>query len=450
MVNGKKVIAICVDNDRNTENLDYISRIYNRNAEKGFLTIVINYSMATLHNTWETRRAEYYNMLNFDYVDAVIVVKNSQFKDEQIKRIADDAEKNNTPCIVIGDKYDNAFSILYQGDDCFERIVRHVVEYHGCRNVYFIAGIEGVEFSEYWVEIYKKVLESNGIAFDKSKVAYGQYWRNPVYKIMDEWLKNPIPPEAIICANDMMAMAVCDKVEEYGLLVPENVIVTGFDGIDMGKNHYPKISTGEVDIETVCDIIAEVLDNSLESGKCPKMLVKQQFSFNATQSCGCESMKHRNVGNKINLLYSIVNYNAGDEEELFKFAGSLSEASDIDEMYKTIERYISGSDYVSLRKRDADFVKPVDEYEETDVVCKYNEVMRDRIRIFPQGIYLPDMNTIDSVDDCLFLYPISYGEKIFGHYVHRGIPNLKVARRNSRRVTMLNVAFNILEGKNKQ
>ncbi len=450
MVNGKKVIAICVDNDRNTENLDYISRIYNRNSEKGFLTIVINYSMATLQNTWETERAEYYNMLNFDYVDAVIVLKNSQFKDEQIMRIAGDAERNNIPCIVIGDKYDNAFSILYQGDDCFEKIVRHVVEYHGCRNVYFIAGIEGVEFSEYWVEIYKKVLESNGIAFDKSKVAYGQYWRNPVYHIMDEWLKNPILPEAIICANDMMAMAVCDKLEEAGLLVPENVIVTGFDGIDMGKNHYPRISTGEVDIETVCDIIAEILDNSFEDGVCPKMLVKQQFSFKATQSCGCESLKNRNVGNKINLLYNIVNYNSGDEEELFKFAGKLSENMNLDKVYKTIEEFISGSDYVLLRKSDADFTKPVDEYEEMDVVCKYNEVMRDRIRVFPQGIYLPDMNTIDSVNECVFLYPVSYGKKVFGHYVHRGIPNLKGARRNSRRVTLLNVAFNILVENDKQ
>lgn len=37
-------------------------------------------------------------------------------------------------------------------------------------------------------------------------------------------------PRAVFCANDGMAAAVCDALKKHGIRVPEDVIVTGFDG----------------------------------------------------------------------------------------------------------------------------------------------------------------------------------------------------------------------------
>ena len=38
-------------------------------------------------------------------------------------------------------------------------------------------------------------------------------------------------PEAIICANDMMAITASNVLQNHGLKVPEDVIVTGYDGL---------------------------------------------------------------------------------------------------------------------------------------------------------------------------------------------------------------------------
>lgn len=48
---------------------------------------------------------------------------------------------------------------------------------------------------------------------------------------------------AVICANDQMALGVLDVLEERGIPVPQQVIVTGFDGIGAGKHSRPTLTT---------------------------------------------------------------------------------------------------------------------------------------------------------------------------------------------------------------
>ncbi len=39
------------------------------------------------------------------------------------------------------------------------------------------------------------------------------------------------PPQALVCANDQMAVGALHALERRGLTVPDDVAVTGFDGI---------------------------------------------------------------------------------------------------------------------------------------------------------------------------------------------------------------------------
>ncbi len=51
------------------------------------------------------------------------------------------------------------------------------------------------------------------------------------------------PTRAVICANDQMALGVLDVLTERGMAVPDEVMVTGFDGIDAGKTSTPSLTT---------------------------------------------------------------------------------------------------------------------------------------------------------------------------------------------------------------
>ena len=40
-------------------------------------------------------------------------------------------------------------------------------------------------------------------------------------------------PEAVICANDIMALTVMNVLTNHGICIPKDVIVTGFDGLEL-------------------------------------------------------------------------------------------------------------------------------------------------------------------------------------------------------------------------
>ncbi len=47
----------------------------------------------------------------------------------------------------------------------------------------------------------------------------------------------------MICSNDQSALGVLDAAGARGLRVPEDVVVTGFDGIDAGRFSTPPLTT---------------------------------------------------------------------------------------------------------------------------------------------------------------------------------------------------------------
>lgn len=72
-------------------------------------------------------------------------------------------------------------------------------------------------------------------------------------------------PEALFCANDMLARTACETLKTLGLRVPEDVSVTGFDNLNTGGPPY-KLTTvaikrfeiGRIAVEEMINIITGV------------------------------------------------------------------------------------------------------------------------------------------------------------------------------------------------
>lgn len=50
-------------------------------------------------------------------------------------------------------------------------------------------------------------------------------------------------PDAIICANDNIAVGVCETAEAHGYKAPDDFLVTGFDNFDKASYYSPHITT---------------------------------------------------------------------------------------------------------------------------------------------------------------------------------------------------------------
>jgi LacI family transcriptional regulator len=51
------------------------------------------------------------------------------------------------------------------------------------------------------------------------------------------------PPDAIICGNDLIAIGVISAAGELGVRIPEDIVVTGYDDIDLARICQPALTT---------------------------------------------------------------------------------------------------------------------------------------------------------------------------------------------------------------
>ncbi|MCR5201550.1 MAG: GGDEF domain-containing protein [Lachnospiraceae bacterium] len=237
----------------------------------------------------------------------------NQYVIDEIKKIS--VEKS-IPLYFVDREAEDANCIFLRYGDGFEQMVRHVIEYHGARKVNMLAGFKGNSFSEERIDVYKKVLADNGIEFEEDRLAYGNFWDRPARVAMEKFLSAEDGlPDAIICANDGMALTACDVLEKRGYKVPDDVIVTGFDGISMAKFHDPILATCEPDFTEVANLVMNDLIHLYSPGVKDKLSYadfnsgRYEIGFKSVpnESCGCKSTKEQGWNDKVSILSSELN-----------------------------------------------------------------------------------------------------------------------------------------------
>ncbi len=289
----------------------------------------------------ESKFAEFVNLQDSE---ALIIFAEMVKNDTIVQKLIDEANAKNIPVFTLERKYSNAINISMDHVKCFEEICRHIVEYHGIRNVEMFAGIRGNSFSDSRIAAFKKVLEENGITYSDDMVYYGDFYDITSAAIIDKLVKNSHKmPEAFICANDSMAIGVTAALSKHGYRVPEDIKVTGFDGNRSGQINNPPLTTGVPDYRSLIDKLIEVIDNWDKEGYRDSLIgetVEFGCSLLPNHSCGCLSENRADWKELVN------QFSADNEDcikhmfEMGKFVSSNVNSSDLLEAMSTLERYI--------------------------------------------------------------------------------------------------------------
>lgn len=74
-----------------------------------------------------------------------------------------------------------------------------------------------------------------------------RFWKNKGKEACDWFLAEGEPqPEGIICANDYMATAVASELIRRGYRIPQDIAVSGYDGMRSTLSFTPCITTATV------------------------------------------------------------------------------------------------------------------------------------------------------------------------------------------------------------
>ena len=132
---------------------------------------------------------------------------------------------------------------------------------------------------------YLAAMNGSGLEYDPLLVEEADWTREGGIRALRRLLDQPIPPTAVFCANDLMAIGALDAALESGLAVPGDLAIVGVDDIDAASLVRPALTTVRVPAEEIGRAAGDLLLHRIaEQGTSPYRHVLVQHSLIARQS----------------------------------------------------------------------------------------------------------------------------------------------------------------------
>ncbi|SAK45264.1 LacI family transcriptional regulator [Caballeronia glebae] len=90
---------------------------------------------------------------------------------------------------------------------------------------------------------YRTALATADLPFAPELVREGDWSPDTGFEQTLSLMREPNPPTAIFCANDLMALGAIEALKQLGLRVPDDVSVLGYDDQEIARHTHPPLST---------------------------------------------------------------------------------------------------------------------------------------------------------------------------------------------------------------
>lgn len=196
------------------------------------------------------------------------------------------------PHIRIGMEESDSFLSVWNDDRGeMAALTRHLIEAHGCRRILCLTGPAERAVSQSRLAGFRDAMTAAGLDVSEKDVIFGDFWVHTPQQLADEIADGTRPmPEAVVCANDVMAITLCDALTAHGIRVPEDVRITGYDGDSEARMHSPAITTYQTSqrglgIEAARRLLSAITDTELLP------CAADAGMLNCRESCGCDSRR---------------------------------------------------------------------------------------------------------------------------------------------------------------
>jgi DNA-binding LacI/PurR family transcriptional regulator/serine phosphatase RsbU (regulator of sigma subunit) len=165
-------------------------------------------------------------------------------------------------------------------------VVDHAIRAHGCRRVAYIGGPPGGGEARQRLQGYMEALDAGGLAFDPALVETGDFWIQSGGEAAGRLLDQGGAIDAVIAANDYMALGALGTLRDRGVRVPGDIVVAGFDDVPSARIAAPSLTTVRQPLHRMGQLAVETVRRQLAGEGVPE-LVELDLELVTRQSCGC-------------------------------------------------------------------------------------------------------------------------------------------------------------------
>ncbi len=339
----KKIIGVCVSSIHKIA-VHQVLTALSENAQKHGYSLYIFAPFSDLYHKAKDDEAQQkiFDFIPYEKLCALIVFSELIKDFAVLDHLAKSGREHDIPVLTIKQTVDGCCNIKYDSEDALKTIISHLIDVHQCKRILFLSGVRGNDVSEGRSAVYRKTLAEHNYPVDESLILYGGFWAVPTKEALEEFFAgDPDLPDAIVCANDAMALAVCEFLSDRNIHVPEDIIVTGLGGINEREYHLPLLTTAIYDPELTSVYIIDILQQILD-GTTPRettLFIPCKIVY--TESCGCVLHDKHEAELRLVSLFSQLESERGYCHAAQEFSSFVNIEGTIDALAEHLPNYIS-------------------------------------------------------------------------------------------------------------
>lgn len=231
------------------------------------------------------------NVIRIPYLtdyDGVIIAGDTFGIEGMYEDLTDLIEREaKCPVVCIRQKDERFYNVLVDNYRAMSDMVEHFISVHGFTKISFMTGKLEMYDAQRRLLGYIDTMQKHGLKVTPDMVFEGDYWRNKGEEAV-AWLCKDRDnlPQAIVCANDYMAISVVRALYEAGIRVPEEVCVSGYDDLEEARHSIPSLSTMHVSEDEMGRAAFRILQN-ISEGREQEKNVYLGVRPCYRGSCGC-------------------------------------------------------------------------------------------------------------------------------------------------------------------
>ncbi|MBQ5423030.1 MAG: substrate-binding domain-containing protein, partial [Clostridiales bacterium] len=191
------------------------------------------------------------------------------------------------PIVCLFSNFEGYHSVTFDNESGFSQAIRHLIDKHGAKTIGFVSGPVTNRDARERLEVYKNVLSEYGIPVNEDLIVYGDFTENSSEVVADLLDRNG-KPDAIVFANDNMAIGGYKEIYARGLLPGKDVYVAGFDDDDFAVSLKPPLTTVEASSAALTYKAVLNAENYLNNSALSDMEVETHLIQRS--SCGCSGL----------------------------------------------------------------------------------------------------------------------------------------------------------------
>lgn len=381
-----------------------------------------------------------YNLPDFKKFDGIILDLNNILMKNVREEVIMRAKSSGTPLISVGCEIEGCYYVGIDNYHAMYEMISHMHQEHHCQSYWFVMGPRGNYENEKRLEGLKAYMEEHQISYNEDDFYYESYEYICGTKGFETlYQRHERLPDAIICANDNIAVGVMEEALKHGLHVPEDFKVTGFDNFDKASIYHPNITTASHIREDVGVFCADLFLQLWKGEKIPRLNYTSSKPL-YWESCGCKNHAEIDVRKNLKerMMYDIQTQEFQEMVLLLEY--ELQSCQTIPDIMDCIAKFVSSfkcdAMYLIMDERIHAYKKAIEVNDTYDVSHeegflhkgypsrmqiqfayengkRLNEIEMTMI----EGIF-PTFDYENGGQDFLFL-PLHFGQDTVGYFVIR-------------------------------